>query len=191
MPIAWSAQYMTGSRASGGPGRLECRAMEADARPVANASVLFVCTGNICRSPTGEAVLRERAARAGLALHVDSAGTHGYHVGEPADPRSIAAAARRGYDLSPQRARKVERIDFERFDHVLALDRGHQAILARLAKPSQGHKLTLALDWSARFAGQDVPDPYYGGAEGFELVLDMLEDAADGMIAALRDSRKG
>jgi protein-tyrosine phosphatase len=154
-------------------------------------SVLFCCTGNICRSPTAEAVFRLRVTQAGLQdlIRIDSAGTHGYHVGEPPDPRTVMAARRRGYDLSALRARRVEREDFERFDLVLAMDRTNYEHLARLARPSQGHRLRMMLDYSARFRGLEVPDPYYGGPQGFDRVLDMLEDAADGLLAALSGTK--
>src|SRR6266571_1342894 len=111
--------------------------------------VLFCCTGNICRSPTAEAIFRKLAADAGLgdAILADSAGTHAYHVGEPPDPRACAAASKRGYDLSGLRARKVERSDFQRFDLILAMDRDHHSILSRLAQPSDGHKLKLMMSY--------------------------------------------
>ena len=152
------------------------------------SSVVFVCTGNICRSPTAEGVFRKLAADAGLAerILVDSAGTHGYHVGEPPDPRTREAAARRGYDLSPLRARQFERQDFSRFDLVLAMDRDNHAILARLAQPSAGHKLRMMMEFARNFEESEVPDPYYGGPLGFERVLDMLEDASRGLLEMLR-----
>jgi protein-tyrosine phosphatase len=150
--------------------------------------VLFVCTGNICRSPTAEGVFRKLVADAGLAdlIATDSAGTHGYHVGEPPDHRMQAAARRRGYDLSRLRARRVAREDFHRFDLVLAMDREHHGILAGLAPPSAGHKVKLMMEFGRRSALEEVPDPYYGGPEGFELVLDLLEDAAEGLLEMLR-----
>ena len=151
-------------------------------------SVLFVCTGNICRSPTAEAIFRKLADDAGLGgvIRADSAGTHSYHVGEPPDSRAQAAAAKRGYDLSGLRARKVERIDFDRFDVILAMDREHHAILKGIVPPSSGHKLQLMMSYAKRFADRDVPDPYYGGPHGFEHVLDMLEDASQGLLESLR-----
>jgi protein-tyrosine phosphatase len=150
--------------------------------------VLFVCTGNICRSPTAEGVFRKLVADAGLADRIasDSAGTHGYHVGEPPDLRTQAAARRRGYDLSGLRARKVAREDFHRFDLLLAMDREHHDILGRLAPPSVGHKVQLMMGFARSAAHDEVPDPYYGGPEGFELVLDLLEDAAAGLLERLR-----
>ena len=150
--------------------------------------VLFVCTGNICRSPTAEAIFRKLASDAGMAdaVTADSAGTHGYHVGEPPDPRAQAAAAKRGYDLSALRARTIESADFRRFDLILAMDQEHHAILSRIAGPSADHKLKLMMSYARRFADEEVPDPYYGGPQGFERVLDMLEDAARGLLESLR-----
>ncbi len=150
-------------------------------------SVLFVCTGNICRSPTAEGIFRKLAADAGLgdAIVADSAGTHGYHVGEPPDARAQAAAAKRGYDLSALRARRFERGDFHRFDVILTMDRDHHSILARLAPPDDGHKLRMMMSYARRFREEEVPDPYYGGPQGFDLVLDMLEDASQGLLDAL------
>jgi protein-tyrosine phosphatase len=150
--------------------------------------VLFVCTGNICRSPTVEAIFRKLAADAGMAQTVtaDSAGTHGYHVGEPPDPRSQKAAAKRGYDLSALRARTIEEADFQRFDLILAMDQEHYATLSRIAGAAAGHKLKLMMSYARRFKEREVPDPYYGGPQGFERVLDMLEDAAQGLLESLR-----
>ena len=150
--------------------------------------VLFVCTGNICRSPTAEAIFRRLAADAGMAEAVtaDSAGTHGYHVGEPPDPRSQKAAAKRGYDLSALRARTIEDADFQRFDLILAMDQEHYATLSRIAGAAAGRKLKLMMSYARRFKERDVPDPYYGGPQGFERVLDMLEDAAKGLLESLR-----
>jgi len=156
--------------------------------------VLFVCTGNICRSPTAEGIFRKLVLDAGLADHIesDSAGTHDYHVGEAPDPRTQATALTRGYDLSGLRARQVARSDMERFDLILAMDRSHHAYLTRLAPTSGRGKLRMMLEY-ARGAGiLDVPDPYYGGPGGFEQVLDMLEDASRGLLEALRaDTPRG
>jgi protein-tyrosine phosphatase len=148
--------------------------------------VLFVCTGNICRSPTAEAVFRKLVADAGLskAILTDSAGTHGYHIGEPPDPRAQASAAGRGYDLSALRARRVERADFQRFDLIVAMDRGHLAALSRIADSFAAGKLKLMMSYASRFTDKDVPDPYYGGPQDFERVLDMIEDAARGLLEA-------
>jgi len=149
--------------------------------------VLFVCTGNICRSPTAEGVARGLAAKHGVEhlFEFDSAGTHGYHVGDPPDPRSVAAARRRGYDLSPLRARRVTEFDFISFDHVLAMDREHLEFLQRACPPSHQRKLRLFLEYSESFEQDEVPDPYYGGAQGFEQVLDLVEDAAAQLILTL------
>lgn len=143
-------------------------------------SVLFVCTGNICRSPTGEGVMRQLAARRGLAerVQVRSAGTHDYHVGECPDSRTLKHARQRGYDLSTQRAMQVDRSHFDEFDYILAMDRGHLRELRALAPKGSKARIGLFLDASARWKGEDVPDPYYGGADGFEQVLDMVEEAA-------------
>ena len=142
--------------------------------------VLFVCTGNICRSPTAEGVLRALAEKQKLRIHVESRGTHDYHVGEPPDPRAQQHAKRRGYDLSAQRARHVARRDFEDFDLVVAMDRGHLQLLRRMAPAHLQGKIRPLL------AGADVPDPYYGGPEGFERVLDMIEEACRGLLDEIR-----
>lgn len=149
-------------------------------------SVLFVCMGNICRSPTAEGVFRERAAVAGLELLIDSAGTHGYHAGEAPDRRSQKHALRRGYDLSRQRARQVKADDFKRFDLILAMDQHNLAVLKDKCPPEQQHKLKLLLSYGQLDPQGEVPDPYYGGDAGFERVLDLIEDAADGLVTALR-----
>ena len=143
-------------------------------------AVLVVCTGNICRSPTGEGVMRRLVGERGLAerVHVASAGTHDYHVGESPDPRAVKHAARRGYDLSTLRASQVSARDFHEYDYILAMDRGHLRILRSLAPRNARARLGLFLDASERWSGEDVPDPYYGGVEGFEQVLDMVEEAA-------------
>jgi protein-tyrosine phosphatase len=147
---------------------------------VKKVAVLVVCTGNICRSPTGEGVLRHLAKERGLAerLAVRSAGTHDYHVGECPDSRTLEHASRRGYDLSAQRAMQVSRDHFAEFDYILAMDRGHLRHLRAMAPPGSRARLGMFLEPSARWKGEDVPDPYYGGAEGFEEVLDMVEEAA-------------
>jgi protein-tyrosine phosphatase len=142
-------------------------------------SVLVICTGNICRSPTGEGVLRHLVKERGLAdrIRIASAGTHDYHVGEAPDARSLKHALKRGYDLSAQRAAQVGREDFDNHDYILAMDRGHLRILRGLQPPGSRAKLGLFLETSGRWKDEDVPDPYYGGTAGFEQVLDMIEEA--------------
>ncbi len=154
--------------------------------------ILFVCLGNICRSPTAEAVLRELAAREApdLTLEIDSAGTAGYHVGQPPDPRTRAAAARRGYDLSALRARVVEPEDFEHFDLILAMDRENLGVLRRRAPTHAHERLRLFLEFAPGSAPEDVPDPYYGGPNGFEEVLDLVEAATRGLLTHLRGSSR-
>ena len=154
--------------------------------PMTQAGVLFVCTGNICRSPTAHGVFLHKLRAAGLAdrVRVDSAGTHGYHVGDPPDERTQAHALRRGYDLSGLRARQILREDFRSFDRILAMDRGHLSILRRKA-PAGYAGLGLFMDYARPSPGSEVPDPYYGGAQGFERVLDMIEQAAAGLLQAL------
>jgi protein-tyrosine phosphatase len=151
-------------------------------------SILFVCMGNICRSPTAEGVFRQRAAAAGLDLEIDSAGTHAYHVGNPPDARSSRHAALRGYDLSAQRARQVAASDFERYDHLLAMDHENFARLQAACPPQHRHKLALFMQYATHSDSDSdiVPDPYYGGPNGFDQVLDYVEDASDGLIAALQ-----
>lgn len=146
--------------------------------------VLFVCTGNICRSPTAEAVFRSLVRDHGLdsRIGVDSAGTHAYHVGEPPDARSTQAARRRGIDLTELRARKVRPADFSDFDLVLAMDRSHQHALQALCPPGFQDRLHLFLSFAPQVGLRDVPDPYYGGADGFEKVLDMIEAGSRGLL---------
>jgi protein-tyrosine phosphatase len=149
--------------------------------------ILFVCTGNICRSPTAEGVARGLAEKLGVdeAFEFDSAATHGYHVGDSPDPRTVAAALCRGYDLAPLRARRVTEFDFIRFDHVIAMDREHLEWLRRACPPLYHDKLALLLEFSERVDVDEVPDPYYGGAEGFEHVLDLVEDAVNQLLRKL------
>lgn len=150
--------------------------------------ILFVCMGNICRSPTAEGITRKIIANSELHvnIHVDSAGTHAYHSGEAPDPRARRAAAKRGVDLSRLRARQVQIEDFERFDLILAMDRENLEVLESFCPPEQRHKLELLMRYSSRFEVEEVPDPYFGGEDGFDLVLDMVEDAAQGLVETLR-----
>lgn len=156
--------------------------------------ILFVCMGNICRSPMAEGVTRKMAQREGLAslLETDSAGTHGhYHAGEPPDPRAQRVAAKHGYDLSKIRARRVIDADFARFDRILALDEDNLAILQRLCPEENRSKLGLLLDYAPDLGISEVPDPYYGAESGFERVLDLCERAARGLLAACEHGRLG
>jgi protein-tyrosine phosphatase len=150
--------------------------------------ILFCCMGNICRSPTAEGVVRARLEAAGLASRVlvESAGTHGNHAGSRPDPRASAAASMRGFDLSCIRARRVEEADFERFDRVYAMDRDNLRLLERRCPDALRHKLGLFLQHASNFDEDEVPDPYYGGPAGFERVLDLIEDAADGLVRELQ-----
>jgi protein-tyrosine phosphatase len=149
-------------------------------------SVLFVCMGNICRSPTAEGVFRHVVNEAGLAetIEVDSAGTHAYHVGEPPDRRASAAAERRGVSLSDIKARRVADSDFERFDFIIAMDEDNQARLIDQAPDEFRNKVQLFLGY-ASVSETEVPDPYYGGAAGFERVLDLVEEASRGLLETL------
>lgn len=153
--------------------------------------VLFVCMGNICRSPTAEGVFRTHVARAGLArqVEVDSAGTHGYHVGAAPDPRAQKAAKKRGYDLSDLRARRVTAPDFRRYDFILAMDRDNLALLREACPEDEHHRLRLFLEFARNYRVEEVPDPYYGGPEGFERVLDLIEDAAAGLMDEIRQGK--
>ncbi|MES2228788.1 MAG: low molecular weight protein-tyrosine-phosphatase [Pseudomonadota bacterium] len=147
--------------------------------------IVFVCTGNICRSPTAEGVLRHLVAARGLGdrIEVASAGLEDWHAGAPPDARSQAHALRRGYDLGAQRARRFTRHDFERFDCVIAMDAGHHDRLRRLCPPQHAHKLRRAADFSDRVPADGVPDPYDGDATAFEAVLDMVEAICEGVVA--------
>lgn len=150
--------------------------------------VLFVCTGNICRSPTAEGMFMElvRRAQLGHLIQADSAGTHDYHVGEPPDPRSCAAAQDRGVDIRHLRARRVRPQDFRDFDLVLAMDRGHYRELQRLCPRGLEHRLRLFLDFAPHLGPDEVPDPYYGDEGGFERVLDLCQAAAEGLLDHIR-----
>jgi protein-tyrosine phosphatase len=150
--------------------------------------ILFVCMGNICRSPMAEGVFRHHVKQAGLdgSIASDSAGTHDYHIGEPPDPRAQRAARRRGYDLSTLRGRQVSRGDFGEFDYLLAMDETNLRALERLCPSQHAHKLKLFMAFSTAPALREVPDPYYGGEQGFERVLDLVEQAAQGLLDHLR-----
>ena len=151
-----------------------------------NTSVLFVCMGNICRSPTAEGVFRHLAEQAGLSgqLQIDSAGTHAYHTGEPPDHRARAAAERRGMSLDGIYARRVTEEDFDRFDYVIAMDEENLARLRAEAPAHHHDKLRLFLEFGSSDE-REVPDPYYGGSAGFERVLDLVEEASRGLLETL------
>lgn len=154
----------------------------------ARASVLFVCMGNICRSPTAETVFRELARRAGFedALHIESAGIGDWHVGQPPDERAILHGRRRGYDLAALRARQVTREDFDRFDFIIAMDLRNLRDLEALRPPEYDGYLGLLLDFAPDLGLREVPDPYYGGARGFETVLELTERGAAGLLDHIR-----
>lgn len=150
--------------------------------------VLFVCMGNICRSPTAEGVFKHFVVERGLTAQIesDSAGTHDYHIGAPPDARAQAAALRRGYDLSPLRARQVTPEDFAAFDYVLAMDEANRRALRQLCPAHYRERVKLFLEFAPEAGRREVPDPYYGGAQGFEEVLDLVEGAALGLLEHIR-----
>jgi len=151
-------------------------------------TVLFVCMGNICRSPTAQGVFARLVDEHSLSdiIEIDSAGTHAYHIGERPDERASAAAMNRGVDLSSQQARRVSPDDFERFDYVLAMDNDNYGILVASCPSGYESRLHLFLDFAPDLEISEVPDPYYGGASGFERVLDMIEQASAGLLAEIR-----
>jgi len=155
-----------------------------------NVSVLFVCMGNICRSPTAEGVFRARVdeEHLGNRISIDSAGTHAYHVGDPPDRRATQAALNRDIDLSTQRARRVGDSDYENFDFILAMDRDNLDILTSHCPDEHSHKLSLFLEFAHGADVAEVPDPYYGGTKGFDRVLDLIELASDGFLRHLKTS---
>lgn len=138
-------------------------------------SVLFVCTGNICRSPTAEAIFRNLAGKEGMDVDVDSAGMHDFHAGEPPDSRSVEMALERGIPMDGLFARKIESDDFDRYDVLIAMDKGHEHNMRLMSHASQHEKIKLLLDYHEAYRGMDVPDPYYGGREGFERAFDLIE----------------
>lgn len=150
--------------------------------------ILFICTANICRSPTAEAVFRHKAAQAGLLdqLLIDSAATHDYKSGEAADPRAQSVAARRGYNLVNSHARQVTRADLERFDYVLAMDMKNMTALHRLGEPDLWQKPKLLMSYSQLYKNKEITDPYGAGEDRFEYALDMIESAIEGLITAIQ-----
>ena len=155
---------------------------------MARTGILFVCMGNICRSPTAEGVFRAMAARAGIvgSVHVDSAGTHDYYIGGPPDFRATQAAHKRGYDIAPLRARQVEVADFARFERIYAMDRTNLEWLEQLRPEGHRGDLGLFLELAPDLGVSEVPDPYDGGPEGFERVLDLIEQASTALVAQLQ-----
>lgn len=153
--------------------------------------VLFVCLGNICRSPTAEGVFRKlvREHKLELQMEIDSAGTHAYHIGEAPDERAQAACARRGIDISRLRGRRAVAGDIEKFDYVLAMDRENYENLLEICPPGLESRIRLFMEFASSRAEQEVPDPYFGGAGGFDRVLDMIEDAAQGLLEEIRRAR--
>jgi len=150
--------------------------------------VLFVCMGNICRSPTAKAVFDSMVKAAGLTelVQADSAGTHAFHVEEAADPRAVSAAQKRGYDLSGHQARKVEMCDFSDYDYILAMDWDNLALLQRTAPRGLQHKLQLLMRFATEYEAATVNDPYHGGPAGFDQALDYIEDACNGLMEVVR-----
>ena len=155
---------------------------------VSLVKVLFVCLGNICRSPTAEGVFRTIVEDAGLSdvISVDSAGTSGWHIGDPPDSRGQQAAAGRGYDLSAQRARQVAANDFDTFDYIIGMDSRNLADLSSMAPPASRVKVSMFLQFAPETGQREVPDPYYGGDDGFDAVLDLVEAASRGLLDDIR-----
>jgi len=154
--------------------------------------VLLVCMGNICRSPTAQGVFEHLVQKTGLSeqIEIDSAGTHAYHIDEQPDRRAQAAALQRGIDLSHQRARQVDNADFSRFDYVLAMDGDNEQNLLYQCPPKQREKVKRFMSFAPEMKTSEVPDPYYGGAQGFERVLDLVEAAAQGLLQHIREQHQ-
>jgi protein-tyrosine phosphatase len=163
--------------------------VNANGKGCALVKVLFVCLGNICRSPTAEGAFRTLVEREGLGgqISVDSAGTGSWHIGSPPDKRAQMAAWKRGFDLSGQRARQAKAADFKRFDYVLAMDSDNHHDLSGLCPAGEEHRLHMFLDFAPEVGKRDVPDPYYGEGGGFDTVLDMIEAASRGLLADIRE----
>jgi len=151
--------------------------------------ILFVCMGNICRSPTAEGVFSHLVSQAGLddVIKIDSAGTIGYHIGNPPDARAAATAKLRGINLSDQRSRIVEQSDFENFDYIIAMDYDNESELHSRCPDEHKDKIQLFLDYATNTSFKEVPDPYYGSGNGFETVLNLIEDASEGLLQHLKN----
>lgn len=164
-----------------------------NANHASKTNVLFVCMGNICRSPTADAVFKHVVRKAGLEheIFVDSAGTHAYHVGEPPDRRAQSSALKRGYQMNDLRARKVAKSDFSDFHYILAMDHENLLLLQQRCPDRHSDKLELFMQYSkGLYSGQEVADPYFGGDQGFEMVLDMIEEASEGLLAHICDNKR-
>ena len=148
--------------------------------------ILFVCLGNICRSPTAEAVFKQRALQAGLKVMIESAGTSGWHIGEPPDPRAVEHGEKQGYDFTGMTGQKVSKNDFSRFEYILAMDSENLSNLRSICPNGYSGHLSRFLDFAPNLDDKNVPDPYYGGTDGFEQVIDLIERASDGLIAHLK-----
>ncbi len=153
--------------------------------------ILFVCMGNICRSPTAKGVFDAAIARAGLDVETDSAGTHDYHVGHPPDPRAIEMARIRQVDIAGDRARRIQVADFSRFDRILVMDRGNLEAVRALAPGEAAARVQLVMELAPEYGLEEVPDPYYGGEAGFRQVVDMLEAAAECLVAEMAEGPAG
>ena len=151
-------------------------------------SVLFVCTGNICRSPTADAVLRHLAQEQKLNYTIDSAGTHGYHIGEQPDPRTMQTAHSNGINMTMLRARKLQKADFENFDYLIAMDNGHLNTMQKIAPKEHHRKIHLFLDFTESYKGQDVPDPYYGEQNGFDHVFALVKEGCGKILESLNQN---
>jgi len=153
--------------------------------------VLFVCTGNICRSPTAEGVFRHMLHKEGMDkwVHADSVGLQGYHIGNPPDHRSQQIAGKRGYSLSGLRARRLNKNDFENFDLILAMDKGHLEHMRRHCPPEYSERIRLFMAYAPHNQHDEVPDPYYGSIHDFEFVLDLIEEGSKGLIEALKNNK--
>lgn len=153
--------------------------------------ILFVCMGNICRSPSAEEMIRHLLVAGGSDIEVESAGTHGYHLNQPPDWRAVQAARRRGIDLSSLRARQIQFADFERFDLILAMDRQNLATLHKLAPSMYRHRIRLLMEFAPELGLDEVPDPYYGDTKGFEEMLDLLEQVSVKLLEELERGMVG